>query len=59
MENKKVKQFLSDFKTRDGQKIEVPVEGALGLLALGDIGLYAWRLKKNSKENNNIVNPLI
>jgi len=35
-----------DFKTKDGQKFDVPVHGSLGLLALGDIGLMAWREKK-------------
>jgi hypothetical protein len=55
MESDQYPQFLNDFKTKDGQKIEVPIEGALGLLALGDIGLIAWRLKKKEKNNKNNV----
>ena len=45
MEKKKTLLDL-DFKTKDGQKFDVPVQGSLGLLALGDIGLMAWRQKK-------------
>lgn len=33
-------------KTTTGQSFEIPLEGSLGLLALGDIGLIAWRQKK-------------
>ena len=32
-------------ETPDGEEFEIPVEGSLGLLALGDIGLLAWRSK--------------
>ena len=32
------------------QVFEVPVEGSLGLLALGAVGLIAWRKKR--EENN-------
>jgi len=35
------------FKTKDGRDISIPLGGSLGLLALGDIGLLVWRLKKN------------
>ena len=34
--------FLEDYS---GKKFPIPIEGSLGLLALGDIGLQAWRLK--------------
>jgi len=43
--------------TKDGKKFEVPVEGSLGLLALGAVGIQAWRKKqremnyKNPNEN--------
>ena len=37
------------FATADGKPFEIPSEGCLGLLALGDIGLLAWR-KKRRKE---------
>jgi hypothetical protein len=31
---------------------EIPKEGSLGLLALGDVGLRLWReVKNNTKEN--------
>jgi len=33
-------------KTRDGKKINIPFEGSLGLLALGDVGLLLWRKTK-------------
>jgi hypothetical protein len=32
--------------TADGQPIDIPIGGAIGLLALGDIGLIAWRQKR-------------
>ncbi len=32
-----------DFKTDEGAAFDVPVQGSLGLLALGDIGLMVWR----------------
>lgn len=34
------------FRTQDGEVFEVPEEGSLGLLALGYIGLMAWRQKR-------------
>ncbi|MBN2016914.1 MAG: hypothetical protein JW794_02080 [Candidatus Cloacimonetes bacterium] len=43
--------------TQDGKEFEVPVEGSLGLLALGAVGIQAWRKKqremnyKNPNEN--------
>jgi len=43
--------------TKDGKEFEVPVEGSLGLLALGAVGIQAWRKKqremnyKNPNEN--------
>lgn len=32
-----------DFKTNEGVNFDVPPQGSLGLLALGDIGVIAWR----------------
>lgn len=62
-----MKRSLDDlkFKTKDGEKFDIPLEGSLGLLALGDIGLLAWRNKrakyiqsivdrKKNKENEGI-----
>lgn len=31
------------FRDENGKEIQVPVEGSLGLLALGWQGLFAWR----------------
>lgn len=39
--------------------IEIPVDGSLGLLALGAVGIKTWRKKRaeeKSKENNNFKN---
>ncbi len=41
MEKKQVNKL--QIKTQDGQAFRVPVEGSLGLLALGYKGLIAWR----------------
>ena len=38
----------SQFQTPDGKAYEVPVEGSLGLLALGYVGLKAWREKRQA-----------
>ncbi len=35
-------------KTTDQQPYEVPMEGSLGLLALGHLGLQAWRAKRTA-----------
>ncbi|MEM9885041.1 MAG: hypothetical protein AAF849_04050 [Bacteroidota bacterium] len=35
-----------NIQTAEGVAFEIPLEGSLGLLALGDIGLMAWRKKK-------------
>jgi hypothetical protein len=32
--------------TKDGEPIDIPIGGAIGLLALGDVGLIAWRQKR-------------
>jgi len=43
--------------TKEGKEFEVPAEGSLGLLALGAVGIQAWRKKqrelnyKNPNEN--------
>ena len=39
-------ELLKDLKTKSGQPVEIPFEGTLPLLALGDIGLLLWREKK-------------
>jgi hypothetical protein len=35
------------FKTKAGNDIDIPVQGCLGLLAYGDLGLLAWRKTKH------------
>ena len=48
------------FQTEDGQPVEIPLEGAIGLLALGDVGLIAWRQalrnSKHLKDNDGTTN---
>jgi hypothetical protein len=34
------------------KEYHIPVEGSLGLLALGAVGLKAWRQKRNSVNKN-------
>lgn len=41
-------ELLRHFKTKDGTPFQIPAEGSLGLLAYGDIGLIAWRMKKQT-----------
>ena len=49
-------EFLKHFKTADGKPYEIPPEGSLGLLALGDVGVMAWKLSKiNTHKQNNAV----
>lgn len=55
-----------NIQTKDGQAFDVPVEGSLGLLALGDIGLWIWRekqkqvkasfAKKSEPKSNTLLN---
>lgn len=56
MQNTENKSLI--IKDKEGNPIEVPVEGSIGLLALGYKGLMAWRMKRkeigdslNKKEN--------
>lgn len=49
MENNKALISISklDIKTaKDKEAYEIPEEGSLGLLALGYVGLMAWREKR-------------
>lgn len=45
----------------DGKPFEIPLEGSLGLLALGATGVLAWRRKREASgyriQNTNIVQP--
>lgn len=53
------KDFEKLMSTKDGKPVEIPLNGSISLLALGDLGLIAWRLKKQeynqalrNKQNN-------
>lgn len=46
MANEKLKEIENLIKTKSGASIDIPFGGSLGLLALGDIGLMAWRMKR-------------
>ncbi len=37
---------IFQFQTKDGEPFDIPIEGSLGVLALGDLGLIAWRQKR-------------
>lgn len=41
---------VTSLRTRDGNKVNMPYEGSLGLLALGDVGLILWRNKKEENQ---------
>ncbi len=34
-----------ELRMPDGQPLDIPIDGAIGLLALGDVGIIAWRQK--------------
>lgn len=48
------KKFTGDYflqqqielKRQDGHPLDIPIGGAIGLLALGDLGTIAWRQKR-------------
>ncbi len=41
------------YNPKTGKEMEVPLEGSLGLLALGAVGLRAWRVaRKKSRQQN-------
>ncbi len=37
-------------------KLDIPATGSLGLLALGDVGLKAWRKKRAEVKKQNMSN---
>lgn len=43
--------------TEDGQNFEIPVNGSLGLLALGYKGIMLWREKRKQAALDNTQNP--
>ena len=52
MTNSKSKDDIT-FHTKDGKEFVVPVEGSLGLLALGAVGIQAWRKKQREQNYKN------
>jgi hypothetical protein len=38
--------IFQSIKDPNGNKIEIPIGGSLGLLALGDVGVMAWKKRK-------------
>ena len=40
-----------EFKLHEGKNMEIPVKGALGLLAIGYEGLIAWRKKRKETDS--------
>ena len=50
---------MSEDKKSEIPKFNIPIEGSLGLLALGAVGYIAWKKKKEEskpKENNSTEN---
>jgi len=41
---------VASIQLKSGDKYDIPKEGSLGLLALGDIGLEAWRAAKRNEK---------
>lgn len=50
--------ILDQLQTADGQPFNIPADGAIGLLALGDIGIIAWRQKRQQLKAEGIVSQL-
>ena len=46
----KLPENQPQFLTEDGKPFEIPPDGALGLLALGAVGVMAWRRKRQQVE---------
>ena len=47
---KNIQPTLQSTMPKVGDEYNVPVEGSLGLLALGAVGLIAWREKRTEAE---------
>ena len=50
---------MSEDKKSEIPKFNIPIEGSLGLLALGAVGYIAWKKKREEsklKESNSTVN---
>lgn len=52
MRDKKHIPAKIELRDTDGKKYKVPIEGSLGLLAIGAVGLIAWREKKREVLQN-------
>ncbi len=56
MENQIKSTTALNFRTTKGEDYEIPEEGSLGLLALGHVGLIAWRKKKQAIRKQQTAN---
>ncbi len=45
-----------DIKLENGDDFDIPIEGSLGLLALGSVGIEAWRTKRKEAGFNVVKN---
>ena len=56
MEINSIEELDALFKDKSGKSFPIPIEGNLALLAMGDVGIQAWRLKKKlvKQANKNI-----
>jgi len=48
METFNWQEFFNNLKDKDGNHIEIPLTGSMGLLALGDLGVIAWKLRREA-----------
>jgi len=42
------KEYFDGLKDKDGNTINIPVTGSLGLLAQGDLAVIAWKQRRDS-----------
>jgi hypothetical protein len=47
LDSKFTTKNLSNYMANKNRTVEIPVEGSLGILAHGDIGLLSWRKKRD------------
>ncbi len=51
MEKFNWQEFFENLKDMEGNKIEIPLNGSMGLLALGDLGVTAWKQRRQAFKN--------
>lgn len=57
MDNTKNTSDQNSEKNTKPITFEIPAEGSLGLLALGAVGIKAWRKKRDEAKAQQINNP--